>query len=25
MGRPRPYTVVEVGAGDGTLARHVLE
>jgi SAM-dependent MidA family methyltransferase len=25
LGRPRPYTVVEVGAGDGTLARQVLE
>jgi SAM-dependent MidA family methyltransferase len=25
LGRPRPYTVVEMGAGDGTLARQVLE
>jgi SAM-dependent MidA family methyltransferase len=25
LDRPRPFTVVEVGAGDGTLARQVLE
>jgi SAM-dependent MidA family methyltransferase len=25
LGRPRPYAVVEVGAGDGTLARQILE
>jgi SAM-dependent MidA family methyltransferase len=24
LGRPRPFTVVEVGAGDGTLARQIL-
>jgi len=25
LGRPRPFTVVEAGAGDGTLARQLLE
>jgi SAM-dependent MidA family methyltransferase len=24
LGRPRPFTVVEIGAGDGTLAGHIL-